>query len=376
MRIAEGDRSQITRFLYALRDYQLGTNKNFGTSTYFVKADKELLQTQTNKIFKLDHVFYDYTMDKYFTDVIFYVRNQVSEAEVKNIMDLSKLLLSSLSLGTFKKEDKQLLVYIKELKMIIGVAFKNNEDYDKYSKFMNQENKIKLYHNSNRKVFFIHGTISNNERWKEQPLMKKILLMIANTDQYDDEFNWDASLTNNVFDRNKAANDLVDWIDKRSSGISDIILIGHSHGGNVAIQIINSLVAKGKKVSLMTIDAPAYNNIEITGEEYTRLHFSECNMATSSIITAPTMPVYICKELENPVNTKVSYHLHLWNKKDRVAGGLAGDDYYKNKITKNIEIFVSKEFNNVEWIDAHSFDSYRPQLIYELIKNNTIPKIP
>lgn len=98
--------------------------------------------------------------------------------------------------------------------------------------------------------------------------------------------------------------------------------------------------------------------------------------------------IYEYKNPENPANTKLAKHLHLWNVKDGVAGGLGGligSDYYNaNTVTENVEIIVGKEYDdNVipliygfpELINAHGFDANRPQLIYQMLLNGSLTKL-
>lgn len=92
--------------------------------------------------------------------------------------------------------------------------------------------------NPNRKVFFVHGTAvkEDENRWIQNPLTKSILLKIAGSDISDDGFHWKAPLTNSVTTREVAAKELQTYIKTNSVGFDEIVIVGHSHGGNVAIQ--------------------------------------------------------------------------------------------------------------------------------------------
>ncbi len=220
---------------------------------------------------------------------------------------------------------------------------------DALYKFFIKEQQNLLPHNPNRKAFFIHGTANDdNSRWLENPLTLPILMKLCGTSNcdYSNNLHWDAPIYNNFAMRAQAAEKLAKYILSQTIGIKEIVLIGHSHGGNVAIQIIDKLV--GKKVYLITIATPAYNNPlqPIAGRN------SEC--------------IDNIKSLEK--------HIALWNKVDGVSGGFAGDDYFTNNFTLNIKIDVSSYFKNNEFYDAHSFDIYHPQSIKKAMNNGTIPK--
>lgn len=150
---------------------------------------------------------------------------------------------------------------------------------------------------------------------------------------------------NDANDRKIAAQNLVNHIVKYREGnnISEdevITLVGHSHGGNVAIQAAKMLKEQhGLSADLITIATPAYNS------------------KNSS---------------ENPMNKPgIDNHVQIYNTIDGVQGGLAGEEtFYKkeshsrgsnnlgsNGITKNIEVDASEYYGKGEWLDAHSFDN-------------------
>jgi RHS repeat-associated protein len=129
-------------------------------------------------------------------------------------------------------------------------------------------------------AYFIHGTASGPERWLTTDIKSgqlndgaQALYRISNNTSYDASFNWgDGPMGwgNGVFntdcDRESAANQLVDHVLKTSDGCQDITLIGHSHGGNVAIQAVPLLRRKldeaGKcdvKINIITVATPADN---------------------------------------------------------------------------------------------------------------------
>ncbi|MDR0558702.1 MAG: DUF2974 domain-containing protein [Prevotellaceae bacterium] len=282
---------------------------------------------------------------------------------------------------------------------IIAFIFKKEQDIPKFNEFIGEKDALTLPVSSVRKAFFIHGTTSDNERWLEHPLTERVLLFISNTDTYDDKFSWKPysdNLLNDMIDRNKSAQELVNYVITNSQGFNEIVLIGHSHGGNVALQAVNQLVDKGKTVYLISVSTPAYNGETV--KVFSKNTLQNCEYLHEYIITSPSITgmtqtkTYEYKNPENPKNTKLKQHLHLWNKEDGVAGGLAGDDYYKsNGITENIEIMTDREYSEsiisltytegikigsfMEFINAHGFDANRPQLIYKMLLNNKIKPI-
>ena len=112
-------------------------------------------------------------------------------------------------------------------------------------------------------AFFIHGTTSNSKRWTETFSAKKAvqtLLTITNNKTVNTGFNWKAPLTNNEKTRAEAAGLLADFVMSHRVEGEEITLIGHSHGGNVAIQAAKLISEKtGQKVNIITIATPAYN---------------------------------------------------------------------------------------------------------------------
>ena len=205
-----------------------------------------------------------------------------------------------------------------------------------------------------KQAYFIHGTSSNSKRWSDKTV--NTLLKITNNKHYYRTFNWKAPLTNNQKIRGKAAEELSNFVIKTMKKGEDITLIGHSHGSNVAIQASKLIYKKmGKKVNIISIAAPAYNQKG---------------------------------DIENPQTQKdsINDHINLWNRLDGVSGELAGDDYYNNNITTNIELNVDdkyikkitiwgKTYKKVDFFGAHSFDIEHPEVIDQAIKEGKIRKL-
>lgn len=210
-------------------------------------------------------------------------------------------------------------------------------------------------------AFFIHGTSSTSARWKENPKTVPTLMRITNNRYKNTGFNWNAPLTNNEKDRAIAARQLVTYVLAHRVEGEEITLIGHSHGGNVAIQAADLIYKQaGQKVNIITIATPAYNDKN---------------------------------DAENPRNRiGINDHKAIWNAADGVSGGAAGDDYFTNSPkTDNTETDVSQYYPTVpilnQWggetgytrsrnpLDAHSFDVQHPEVIKQAINANKIQKL-
>jgi len=214
-------------------------------------------------------------------------------------------------------------------------------------------------------AFFIHGTNSNSSRWTATPSAKKAVqavLKVTNNKYYNTGFNWKARLLNNEKSRAKAARQLADYVMANKVDGEEITLVGHSHGGNVAIQAAKLIYEKtGQKVNIVTIAVPAHNGKG---------------------------------DAENPETQKnyINDHIALWNAIDGVSGGVAGDDYYTNStVTTNVELKVDKYYvtereTTDRWgrkskiktednVGAHSADVEHPDVIENAIKDKSLKKL-
>jgi hypothetical protein len=168
-----------------------------------------------------------------------------------------------------------------------------------------------------KEAFFIHGTASNPQSWSTQ-LTNFITKNLTNNIHSDATFSWESrnGYLNNETSRKNAAFDLVthiiDYRQKNNITNEEITLIGHSHGGNVAIQAAHYLNdIYGITVNIVNFNTPAYNG---------------------------------SKDPENPqVGYGINQLVHYWTKQDGVAGGLAGDDKYKDGVRTDV---TNVELNN------------------------------
>lgn len=372
MRKDESQRSQITRFIYAMKDV-LQNQIQFSKSNVFRTDDINLLNSKKDFSIKADHIFYDELPVNYFEEVELKLFFNAKNRQNNSIDEL--FFIRNINKVTYRSW------YIESLDAIIVFTFKQEKDIYKFEEFLDEKDVLMPPNSSTRKAFFIHGTASDGERWLEHPLTEKVLLCIANTDKYDDQFSWETysdNYLNDVVSRNKAAQMLVNHVINNSQGVNEIVLIGHSHGGNVSLQAVNQLVNKGKTVYVITIATPAYNNATV------KVHPNHDLQNVELVETTKSAHVY--KNPENPVNVNVTQHLHLWNRKDKVAGEIAlgSDDFYKStRITENIEIPTEGEYSTVRDVismisfkfNAHGFDANRPQLIYQMLLQGKIQPI-
>ncbi|GHT49436.1 hypothetical protein AGMMS49982_02940 [Bacteroidia bacterium] len=374
-RKSEDQRSQITRFMFSLKEVLQNKDLSFSKTSALTTEDKNKLEKKEDIEETEDHIFYDMSLSKSFGEVTLHVFFDAGRKQ-RNAPD-KYFFLPKIDKGSSCQ-----ISYLKDLDAVLVFAFKQEEDIPKFKEFIGAKDDVPTpLVSTTRKAFFVHGTDSDPERWLEHPLTEKVLLCIAGTDKFDDKFSWKEynSLTQQATyavglpNRNKAAQKLVNYVLEKSQGINEIVLIGHSHGGNVSLQAVNQLVAKGKTVYLISIATPAYN-------ASTALVTSKEDLQNWKFIRyVPQSSNYEFTNLENPKNTKLKQHLHLWNEKDGVAGGMAGQDYYNsNGITENVEILTGEEYTDfwtLEFKNSHGFDANRPQLIYQMFLNNKIKSI-
>jgi hypothetical protein len=244
-------------------------------------------------------------------------------------------------------------------------------------------------------AYYIHGTMSSNKRWVDKNgndrEVTNVLFQLTDNRTKNTDFNWGGFLNygngpfNTKTDRGKAAEKLVKHIMATMKTDEPITLIGHSHGGNVAIQAIpilrEALDQSGLydvKINLITIATPADNSL---GSK------------------------------ENPFTNRfeMNSHMHLYNNIDAVQTTLANSmekaNYgpfantfsrqYTNPITQNTEVNVDQYYKTPVTVPlygehgikigtethiktngtgAHSFDYEHPEVIQKGINNGTIKK--
>lgn len=193
-----------------------------------------------------------------------------------------------------------------------------------------------------RKAFFIHGTTSEPERWRNWSEAVEVLNEIAlplPEEAYDTDFNWkkEATQFNNLSDRWPVSDRLVKYVKEKAldgdSKYEEIVLIGHSHGGNVAIMAADKL-AKDPRISriyLITVGTPVFNKETFTTSSFikglkqaakTKVTFRSNGMSPPYNKTS-TIYTYTYYNPENPANWENGHkisHLSIYNEYDRVDG--------------------------------------------------------
>jgi RHS repeat-associated core domain len=129
-----------------------------------------------------------------------------------------------------------------------------SKDTDNWYAYTNN-NPVMFKDPSGLAIYFVHGTFSNPERWEQG--IKDEYCEIFNTEEVDETFRWNGLNTNES--RQEAAINLANDIEEyaRAHPGEPIIIVGHSHGGNVAILTTNILEDRGVYVEiLVTLATP------------------------------------------------------------------------------------------------------------------------
>jgi RHS repeat-associated protein len=181
-------------------------------------------------------------------------------------------------------------------------------------------------------AFSIHGT--NSDPTTFDNMSDEDFQSLTGNSTVNRCFEWPKGtngFTNNEKDRGVAAEALANYVLKNLSEGQDITLVGHSHGGNVAIQAVDKIQAgldetgDTRSISLITIATPAYNQTN---------------------------------DIENPANTSIDNHTHFYSGSDAVQTTLAdamgtktAARTYSNPITTNIKVEDTKK---IQVPDTHN----------------------
>jgi RHS repeat-associated protein len=181
-------------------------------------------------------------------------------------------------------------------------------------------------------AFYIHGTNSGPNMWTDD-LTEFIRRELTTNKTIDAKYSWDYKvgfrnrnwLFNDEEDRAKAAKGLMMYVMRKRVEGEKITLIGHSHGGNVAIQAAELLWNNyGISVDIINFNTPAYNGF---------------------------------RDKENPEdNFGINNLTHFWTKQDGVAGGLAGSDKYRAP-QPNVRQVMMSEPLSLGWLQSHFMDN-------------------
>ncbi len=260
----------------------------------------------------------------------------------------------------------------------IGICniLKNNDSREKTKK---KPQPIKDV-NPNRIAIFVHGTKSKPTMWVENSETVTTLLEIVNTQRCDAKFSWenDAVLSNTYFERKKAAEHLADYVSKYRGKYEEVVIIAHSHGGNVALQAIDKLVGF-KKIYLLTLNTPAFNKDEITYDNKDKVISTTNNNPYYEGIPITQYEKITKINKENPKNINNLYmHIQVANNRDWVSPYFASlvksgyDRHFTHNKTKKITIDCdAKAFDHSIQLSDECLEIIK-QKISNYFKNNQI----
>lgn len=207
------------------------------------------------------------------------------------------------------------------------------EDYYYNSPYAFSENKVTSHVEiEGLEAFTIHGTNSDPSTFDK--MSDDDVKSLYGNETVNRDFTWPEGtndFNNDQDDRTEAAKSLADHVINNLGEGEEITLVGHSHGGNVAIQAVNMIQEKldemgdDRAINLVTIATPAYNGAD---------------------------------DPENPDNTSVTRHTQFFSENDAVqttlanaVGSKTAQRTYTNELTTNIRVQDTK---NVQQRDVHN----------------------
>lgn len=139
-------------------------------------------------------------------------------------------------------------------------------------------NPVKLYEPNGKQAVAIHGTWSNQNTWQDQAGINAYTQKIFGNTKHNYTFKWSGD--NYAKDRTAGALKLISHIReyrKQHSLTSSepITLVGHSHGGNVAIEAANLMVNMKEfndiNINLLTINTPVRDDYQLSSSALKRV---------------------------------------------------------------------------------------------------------
>lgn len=127
------------------------------------------------------------------------------------------------------------------------------------------------------KIVPIHGTWSNPSTWGDLTGIANASSNFFGDSNLGGSFKWSGG--NYTSMRTKAANELIDHVRSEmacANSCEPITLVGHSHGGNVAIEAINMMVDMeefdGVEINLLTINTPVRDDYQLSENAASRVN--------------------------------------------------------------------------------------------------------
>ncbi len=138
------------------------------------------------------------------------------------------------------------------------------------------QNPIKYIDPNGKQTLAIHGTWSDKSTWENQNSIRNVAMTAFGNKKSDFNFEWSGDNTSTA--RTIAAAQLITRIlnDRKDVDPSEpVTLVGHSHGGNVAIEAINIMVDmpefKDVDINLITINTPVRNQYQLNEDAQKRV---------------------------------------------------------------------------------------------------------
>jgi pimeloyl-ACP methyl ester carboxylesterase len=117
-------------------------------------------------------------------------------------------------------------------------------------------------------AFGIHGTWSSSATWENQEALSEVTKTTYGNNESNFGFNWSGDNLSSA--RSEAALELISYVRaNRSEDLNEpITLMGHSHGGNVAIEAVNMMSGmeefNGVNINLVTINTPVRDDYQLS----------------------------------------------------------------------------------------------------------------
>ena len=194
------------------------------------------------------------------------------------------------------------------------------------------------------KSFFVHGTWSKSTTFENKSILAINDIFKTTT---GDSYNWTGDNTNEA--RQIAAKQLVNsvlnnnnWKDKNDP----LVLVGHSHGGNVCILATNMLAQQGKVVDyLITFNTPVLENVYKLNAGSKTIHinvFNNWDIVQVNGGNSINVPDGISELLIIPSQNSAPLIIPIFSNKGRVklVSGEFGEADRKFSTAINVEIGV------------------------------------